>query len=306
MKNIYFLAAALFCSSISAQTTISFESSEGYALGNINNQNGWTVTQTSDGPLTNQIVTNEVASAGTYSFKNAYVPEYGDQWFPIFGVEKSFFPALDYKNTTISYDFYAPQQGGADFEFALYSINEEEDVFDILLAVGFENRGLIYIYPEKNFGGFTYAEAEWQANQWYNLKVEIKEETIKYFLNGAEIHSGPNTTKVNVNGMNFLHNNFGGSAYYDNIVVNGTNMSTTSVQKGSIKVYPNPVIDVVTIELPQGEKLDGVEIYSLSGQKVVSIPSDKNLNLSKLQSGGYILKAKTIDGKTYTSKIIKK
>ena len=158
MKNKYLLILSLFSCVAMAQQTISFEASEGYNPGNINGQNGWTVTQSSDGPLTNQIITNELASNGTYAFKNAHVAQYGDQWFPIFGIEKSFSPALDYKNATISYDFYAPEQNGSDFEFALYNINQEEEVFDIVTAIGFENRGFIYIYPELNLGGFTYAD----------------------------------------------------------------------------------------------------------------------------------------------------
>src|SRR5690606_28722175 len=262
--------------------------------------------ETSDGPLTNQIVTDEVSSTGNFSFKNAYVPEYGDQWFPIFGIEKSFPTALDYRNTTISYDFMAPEQDGADFEFALYSINEEEEVFDILLAVGFENRGYIYIYPEMNFGGFTYANASWDANQWYNLKIEIKENTITYYLDDVEIYTGPNTSKVNVNGMNILHNNYGGSAYYDNLKIETSNLSVADVPGRNLKIYPNPVVDYVTIELPAGEKLNTVDVYSLTGQKVTGFKADTKLDLSKLHSGGYILKATSAQGKTYSSKIIKK
>lgn len=40
MKKIYTLGLLLFASSIFAQETISFEESEGYTLGNIQNQNG--------------------------------------------------------------------------------------------------------------------------------------------------------------------------------------------------------------------------------------------------------------------------
>ncbi|WP_179285916.1 hypothetical protein [Chryseobacterium sp. VAUSW3] len=49
MKNLYFLAAAFFCSSISAQNQISFETSEGYQLGSLNGQNSWQITDDGEG-----------------------------------------------------------------------------------------------------------------------------------------------------------------------------------------------------------------------------------------------------------------
>lgn len=306
MKNLYFMVAALFCTTVSAQSQISFESSEGYVLGDINGQNGWTVTDTSDGPLTNQIITNEVASTGSFSFKNAYVPEYDDQWFPIFGVEKSFSPALDYKNTTISYDFYAPEQNGADFEFAIYSINEDTEEYDILLAVGFENRGLIYIFNEKNFGGFDYANADWSANKWYNMKVEITEDTITYYLNDAVVYTGANTSKAKVNGMNFLHNNYGGSAYYDNIKVNGRKLAVNNVNKGKIAVYPNPVKNNLNFSLPNAQKIAKISIHNLVGQLVLNKELEQNtINLSTLKTGAYIVTVTDTKGVSYSSKFIK-
>lgn len=70
MKKITFLL--FFLSFIGfSQQTISFEENEGFSLGNLNNQNDWEVTEGSDGVLTNQVISNEHASDGSYSFKNA-------------------------------------------------------------------------------------------------------------------------------------------------------------------------------------------------------------------------------------------
>ena len=305
MKNKYLLILSLISSFAFAQQNISFESSEGYTLGDINGQNGWTVTESSDGPLTNQLVTNEHASSGTYSFKNSFVSQYEPQWFPIFGIEKSFSPALDYKNTTISYDFYASEQNGADFEFALYNINQEEEVFDIITAVGFENRGNIYVYPELNFGGYTITDSKWQVNKWYNLKVEITEANIKYYLDNNLILSVANTSKVNVDGMNFLHNNYGGDAYYDNIKINGETMAVNDLSEGNIKLYPNPVKDILKLNLPNGEKIASIEVYNTVGQKISDFKNVEEINLSVLKTGVYMINIKNDTGKTYRSKIIK-
>lgn len=305
MKNKYLLILSLVSSLAFAQQTISFEASEGYSLGNINGQNNWTVTETSDGPLTNQIITDEFSSSGNYSFKNAYVPEYNDQWFPIFGIEKSFSPALDYKNTTLSYDFYATEQNGSDFEFALYSINDDLQEFEIVTAVGFENRGMIYIYPELNLGGFTYADETWQVNKWYNMKVEFTESNIKYYLDNNLILSVANTSKVNLDGMNFLHNNFGGNAYYDNIKINDEVMAVNDVKKANIKLYPNPVKDILKINLSNNENINEINIYNVAGQKLKTVSKQSEINVESLAKGVYMLDIKTDKNKTYNSKFIK-
>lgn len=305
MKKIYFIAATLVCTTIAAQQTISFESAEGYTLGDINTQNGWTVTESSDGPLTNQIVTDEVAKNGTHSFKNAHVPQYSDQWFPIFGAEKTITPASDFHNTTISYDFYSPSQLGSDFEFALYSINQATQEYDIVLAVGFENRGFIYIYPELNFGGFTYADQKWQTNTWYNVRIEIKEETIRFFLDNELMLDVPNSGQVNIDGMNFLHNNFGGDAYYDNIKVNEGVLAVNSVKKGKMSVYPNPVKDVLKVQLPATEKVATIAVHNLVGQKISTVDSAGEINVQNLKAGTYVITVTDTKGVSYSSKFVK-
>ena len=305
MKKIYFIAATLVCTTIAAQQTITFESAEGYTLGDINTQNGWTVTESSDGPLTNQIVTDEVAKNGTHSFKNAHVPQYSDQWFPIFGAEKTITPASDFHNTTICYDFYSPSQLGSDFEFALYSINQATQEYDIVLAVGFENRGFIYIYPELNFGGFSYAEQKWQTNTWYNVRIEIKEETIKFFLDNELMLDVPNSGQVNIDGMNFLHNNFGGDAYYDNIKVNEGVLAVNAVKKGKMSVYPNPVKDMLHVQLPATEKVASIAVHNLVGQKISAVDSAGEINVQNLKAGTYVITVTDTKGVSYSSKFVK-
>ncbi len=305
MKRKILLLAILSAQLFFSQETISFETSEGYTLGDINGQNGWTVTETSDGMLTNQIVTDEEAKTGNFSFKNANVAEYDSQMFPIFGIEKSFENALDYNETTISYDFMAPQQNGADFEFAVYSVNENTNEFDILTAVGFENRGYIYIYSDVNFSGFLYANQTWNTNQWYNLKVHFTAEKVSYYLDNILIHEADNNAKANINGVNFLHNNFGGDAYYDNIRINDEVLAVTNTNKGKVNIYPNPVKDQLNIQLPENENVSQIEIYNFAGQSVLQSENRKEINLKKLPSGSYMVKVKNTAGKIYTSKIIK-
>jgi len=71
----------------------------------------------------------------------------------------------------------------------------------------------------------------------------------------------------------------------------------------SIAVYPNPATDIVHIA--SKEKTKSVEIYSMTGQKVMNSNSGE-INVSRLNKGIYIIKTTLDSGKTETRKLIKK
>ncbi|MEG0982866.1 hypothetical protein [Algoriella sp.] len=130
MKKIYTLLFIASTTIIQAQQAYSFETSEGFVLGNLNQQNNWEVSKDGDGKIiNNQIVTNELASDGTNSFKNGNQADYKEQWFPIMGATKVFDTPTDYKNFTITFDANVTKRNGADFEFTLYTVNTETDEF---------------------------------------------------------------------------------------------------------------------------------------------------------------------------------
>lgn len=306
MKNNYLLIAALCSSFAFAQQTISFESAEGYILGDINGQNGWTVTESGDGLLTNQIITSEQASTGSYAFKNAHLEGTGPQWLPIIGAEKTFTTPLDYTAATISYDFRAPEQLGSDFEFAVYGINEVEETFDVLTAVGFENQGMIYLYTAPNFDGYLRTDATWETNRWYNMQIQFTADQLIYRLDGEVIHTAQNTGTLNLLGITILHNNYGGDAYYDNIKINDQPLATYDFKTSQLKVYPNPVQDYLNIVLPPSEEVKQTSVYNMSGQLVKSISGGSEMNVQALEKGLYIIEVQTDHDKTYKSRFIKK
>jgi hypothetical protein len=303
MKNFYISVFALASSLTFAQQTISFEAGEGFKLGTLNTQNKWEVTEGSDGFLQNQTVSNEKASQGTYSFKNANEPDFDPQWFPIFGASKTFDTPMDYKNFTISYDVLVTEKLGADFEFSLYTIDENEE-FSPVAGVGIENRGYIYLTKDVDYD-FDYAKAEWEPNTWINVKIEVTAEEIKYYINGELQLSLANFTKLNIVGFNILHNNYGGDAYYDNIVINGGSLSTKPVDDRSFAVYPNPARETISINTITGNEIANVAVYNITGQKVLETNQSQNININSLATGAYILKATTSNGSLLTKKIIK-
>lgn len=71
----------------------------------------------------------------------------------------------------------------------------------------------------------------------------------------------------------------------------------------TVSIYPNPATDVVNIA--SKENIASVEIIGLSGQKLMT-SNEKQINVSHLNKGIYIVKITTVDGKTETKKLIKK
>ncbi len=305
MKKIYTLLFALASSLTFAQQTISFEASEGFQLGTLNEQNGWEVTEGSDGFITNQVISNEQASQGSFSFKNAFEPSFGEQFFPIFGAVKSFDTPQDYSNFTISYDILVTGTLGSDFEFTLFAIDENEE-FTPVAGVGIENRGIVYVIKNESYG-FDYAEGiTWTPNEWTNVKIEVTTTEIKYYINNVLTNTIANFSQLNISGFNMLHNNYGADAYYDNFVITTTSMGTQPVANNStLFVYPNPVKDNLSITMPANRELLEAGIYNLTGQKVLQFNSNENINVTTLSAGTYFLKVTDTNGAIYTKKIVK-
>lgn len=78
-------------------------------------------------------------------------------------------------------------------------------------------------------------------------------------------------------------------------------LSVNDVKKSSIQIYPNPVRDHFVINT--NDKIETVEIYSPTGQLLKTF-SSKEVNISSLPKGNYLVKIKT-DKDNLTQKIIK-
>lgn len=92
----------------------------------------------------------------------------------------------------------------------------------------------------------------------------------------------------------------------DNIKVFETDLATENIRQSTLKFYPNPVKEIVTIS--DTKVISAVEIFDLSGKKVF-VSDEKStqlkLNLSALKSGVYLAKVKS-NGEEKTFKLIKK
>ncbi len=224
--------------------------------------------------------------------------------FPIIGAQKSFDQPLDYNDTTISFDVLVTETDGSIFEMAAYGISADEEYYPVF-DLAFDYSGTLHVITSIDYD-MEDTGISWQPNQWYKVTVKVSANEIKYFIDGTLIYTTPNFTQINLEGMNFLHDNFGGDAYIDNIKINEANMAVSSVTKENIAVYPNPVKTNLHFNLPNGEKVSTIQIYNMVGQHVFTKnTSDATLNLENLKAGTYIITVNSTKGTSYSSKFIK-
>lgn len=83
----------------------------------------------------------------------------------------------------------------------------------------------------------------------------------------------------------------------------GTN--TPEITKNPIVIYPNPAKDIVNIGVSGNEfEIKSTSIYSITGQKVLE-SSNTSLDISRLNSGVYIVNVATQNGTVFSHKLIK-
>lgn len=99
----------------------------------------------------------------------------------------------------------------------------------------------------------------------------------------------------------------GAPVYVDNIYLYraATALGTTNFETSSVKMYPNPVNNILNIEA--NSAIQKVTVYNLLGQEVMTASPKTNattLQTSSLQKGVYMVTTE-IDGKISTSKVVK-
>lgn len=92
------------------------------------------------------------------------------------------------------------------------------------------------------------------------------------------------------------------------------NNATLSVEEliinPSIKIYPNPVVDLVYVDIPNNTKNVTATLYNITGKQVISQKIDttrQTINLSHLANGMYLVQLHFKETNTIKSfKLIKK
>ena len=109
------------------------------------------------------------------------------------------------------------------------------------------------------------------------------------------LRNGSSTGKVEVDEI-YLADNWG--------EVNHVDMSTQQNNIDGLNIFPNPVDDVLNITSNSNADKN-VQLFDLTGKKVLDVTTVSQVNVSTLKAGIYVAKI-TESGKTATRKIIVK
>ncbi|WP_298777478.1 choice-of-anchor Q domain-containing protein [uncultured Polaribacter sp.] len=143
-------------------------------------------------------------------------------------------------------------------------------------------------------------------NQLTSLNIANGNNSNMYWYD-FDAKNNPNLLCIQVDDVTYSTNNF---SQIDAIASFSTNCNSTASiidneLNSSINVYPNPVVDLLTINLTLGKKLSKVQVFNLLGKKIMEF-TNKTLDLKAISSGIYLLKIESSKGEIAVRKIMKK
>jgi hypothetical protein len=302
MKKIYLLAVSLISALSLAQSTISFESSEGFTTGSIHGQGTWVTTGTGGTPanVANQVISTEDKTTGLNSLKITKETAFGGQTSTIVGAFDNLATTLAYTNFTISFDIKITEQSATSSDFAFATVNTTAGSYVTWLRCQYDGKVMVATTAWNDSG------ATWAANTWYRFRIVGTATGVNYYMNNTLIYTGAAMTNNAINQLRFVHDNYSGNAYIDHVRINNeTNLGTdeVSAKNDKISIYPNPTTDFVSIK--SANKIKNIEVFDISGRKIdVKLDGDK-VDVRSLSAGSYLLNVETA-GRNFTEKFIKK
>ncbi|MCW3161730.1 T9SS type A sorting domain-containing protein [Chryseobacterium oryctis] len=294
MRRFYFSTILLglsFTTILHAQTQISFENSEGYALSTINGQNGWQVWSANNNfPSTGVTVVNTLSSNGTNS---VHMVSNGSAQNEC-GFRKDISSFVTGNDNEISFDHYIDALGGSGFGIVVFkSTNTTIDLANLTayLSIDYQTGRVVILNPASSF---VSTNTFISANQWHSFKIVIKKSTniLQYYVDGALVYSGTLGANKNIGVLDFIFNDKGSGFHVDNVKV--TNLDNLSIheisQKNQVSFYPNPAKS--ELSLKGINKAADYAIYSIDGKLVQkgNYQPEKRIDIQELIPGTYIFK----------------
>ena len=311
MKNTILLS--LFIGAFSFGTnaqSISFETSEGYILGNLNGQNNWeTTSDDQGGHVENQVITDEAASHRNYSLKLTKEPEFSGQPQPIVGGFYNYAAPISNEAATFSADIYINSQqdiNALSFNMELVHFDSGDGRFRTYL--NFNYAGFIDVLVAGGPTGIMVDNTgqTWSPETWYNIQIHTIGETVKFLLDNEEIYVGTLVTAGPIDQVRFVHDNYDGFVYIDNFKTNEDPLSVEDFEVGEIAYfYSNNTksLSVVSKDLP----FNSIEVFNVLGQSILNndlSQKEESIDISSLKDGIYIVKV-IVGQRTKTFKILK-
>lgn len=200
----------------------SFEASEGYTLGNLHEQNNWSVME----PIISQVtIVDDKSTDGNNSlFIEGLNSPFGDAQGNLVLVG-AFSELLEIEDdvVTLEFDIYLTdttddENDPSDFAFQLQSTEEGF----ITSRIVFNWQDDIRIVETGDSGPAFSTIGTFEREEWISVKIvhDFDADEIEYYINGVLIHTGDVWSAESVDQIVILFDNFDSSAYIDNIKIN--------------------------------------------------------------------------------------
>lgn len=194
-----------------------------------------------------------------------------------------YFEVFTPDNTLTSPDISLPADTGLELSFKVAAYEDEEL---------FQEHYAVYVIPaEANFTG---------------TEDPVFEETLD-----ADYYNPPKTVNVDISSfagedvkLVFRHYDCTNIFYIsmDDVKIEETELSVDGYLQNNIKIYPNPTLDLLTI---QGlENVERIRIFNLQGKLMKEVNASE-VNIAQLQAGVYIANFYT-DTQVYSQKVVKR
>ncbi|MGV9005075.1 T9SS type A sorting domain-containing protein [Flavobacterium sp.] len=313
MKKITLLLlfAAPFYLTIHAQGSTSFESAQGFALGDINGQNLWQSTIDGAGIFpTTQTVSNDVASFGTYSLRLQKDPAYGTNINAFLGAVYNFPIPVSTANMTFSADVYMTEQGFTSMSMVFGLVHFDtpgEARYRTYFNLDYAGYSDVLVRGTQP-GTITKVGTtfRWQLNTWHTIKIVTQGSNVSFYADGTLLVSNKLlVTDGNVDQIRFAHDNYDGFAYIDNVKVEQT-LSTSAFNLDSVSHFYNKDRDELVLNSSE-DVFSTVSVYNLSGQNVLNktlSAQKETVDFSKVSNGVYLVSF-SIGNTTKTIKVLK-
>lgn len=173
-----------------------------------------------------------------------------------------------------------------------------------------------YVF-QSSVNDVTFTNSSTGGGVWVHSVLTFKNGFVKLYNNGSFVNG---STNVNLNTENstFRLGGNGAIVEFDDLQIYNYELNVTQVgelynnnflsspdfSQNNLKVslYPNPVNDILNIE--SDTEIKSVEIYNLQGQKIKTALS-KQVNVSDLSSGIYMVRIEDENNAVETKKIVK-
>ncbi|SDG39584.1 T9SS type A sorting domain-containing protein [Psychroflexus sediminis] len=143
-----------------------------------------------------------------------------------------------------------------------------------------------------------------ESNYSLTFAMENKPESLKVFLNDAYLSTKTELSDASTYDFT-VDENISESVDQNrfNLSFEEESLSNQNFNEANLRIYPNPVVNQLNIEVPSSVEVKVVKLYNMLGQEVKSVTS-ASVGVSDLNSGVYLVEIQTNQGKL-TEKVIK-